>query len=285
VIPERQAYISLYGAIRPFSASTLSDDSGRFRFKGLDAGQYSLSAFIPAYGEKRFTIDVGPSSTDAKGCYRVTVHFDQGAPPETVGGTVSAAELAIPERARKQYLEAQKRLGKRDIGGAVERLKKAVELAPAFMAAWNNLGTIAYQTRRYTDAEEYFRKALLADPGAFDPLVNLGGVLLNLQKFDEAYQYNQFAVLKRPADALANSQFGMNYFQLGKPDLAEKYLLEARRLDPGHFSHPQLLLAEIYLRRHDPAKAADQLEDFLRYHPDWPAAQKMRESIARLRGN
>jgi tetratricopeptide (TPR) repeat protein len=284
VVPEMQASVSLHGATSPFIASTLTDVHGRFRFKGLAAGQYTLAAFVPGYGEKRSTIDVGPSSTDAKGCYRVTVRFDQGAAPETIGETVSTAELAIPDRARKQFMEAQKRLEKRDIDGAVEHLRNAVAIAPAYTAAWNNLGTIAYQTRTYQQAEEYFRKALLADPGAFEPLVNLGGVLLTLEKFDEAYQYNLFAVLKRPRDALANSQFGMNYFALGKPDLAEKYLLEARRLDPGHFSHPQLLLAEIYLRRHDPAKAADQLEDFLRYHPDWPAAEKMRESVARLRG-
>ena len=38
----------------------------------------------------------------------------------------------------------------------------------------------------------------------------------------------------------------MNYFYLGKLDLSQKYLTLAARLDPGHFSHPQLLLAEIY---------------------------------------
>ena len=190
----------------------------------------------------------------------------------------------MPARARKHYLEAQKRLEKRDIEGAISHLRKAVELAPAFTAAWNNLGTVAYQTQKYQDAEEYFRKALMADPAAFEPLVNLGGVLLTLEKTDEAYQYNLFSVLKRPQDALANSQLGMNYFALGKADLAEKYLLEASRLDPGHFSHPQLLLAEIYLRRHDWARAADQLDEFLRYHPDWPTADKVRETIAKLRG-
>jgi Tfp pilus assembly protein PilF len=90
-------------------------------------------------------------------------------------------------------------------------------------------------------------------------------------------------VLKRPNDALANSQLGMNYFALGKMDLAEKYLLEAVRLDPAHFSHPQLLLAEIYLRKNDRARAAAQLEDFLNRHPDWPSADQMRNAITKLR--
>jgi regulator of sirC expression with transglutaminase-like and TPR domain len=62
-----------------------------------------------------------------------------------------------------------------------------------------------------------------------------------------------------------------------------KYLEIARRIDPAHFSHPQLVLAEIHLRRGENSAAADALEDFLRHHPDFPAADKIRENIAKLR--
>lgn len=125
-----------------------------------------------------------------------------------------------------------------------------------------------HRLRQYEDAREYFRSALQADPAAFEPLVNLGGVLLTLNQVDEAYPYNLYAVLKRPRD---------------EPDLAEKHRLEARRLDTAHFSHPHLLLEEIYLRRHDSVKAADQLEDFLGQHPDWPNNSRMRTTIDNLR--
>jgi type IV pilus assembly protein PilF len=282
VEPEVQAAVSLFGATTPFSTSTLTDGRGRFRFTRIEAGQYTVAAFSPGYGEKRLTIDVGPSSADNKGRFEVTVRLDEGA-NVSAGASVSAADLAVPERARKEYAEAQKRLSKRDVPGAIARLERAVEIAPQFAAAWNHLGTIAYQERRFPAAEVYFRRALKADPSAYEPLVNLGGVLLTEEKVDEAYPFNLYAVLKRPSDALANSQLGMNYFGLDKQELAEKYLNEARRLDPGHFSHPQLLLAEIYLRRNDREKAAQVLEEFLRYHPDWPQASVMREGIERLR--
>ena len=64
---------------------------------------------------------------------------------------------------------------------------------------------------------------------------------------------------ERPNDALANSQLGMTYFAMGKFELAEKHLKEARTLDPGHFSHPQFVLAKIYMRRSDREAAAAQL--------------------------
>jgi hypothetical protein len=90
-------------------------------------------------------------------------------------------------------------------------------------------------------------------------------------------------VLRRPNDALAQSQLGLTYLMLNELELAEKHLLLARKLDAGHFSHPQLHLAEVHLRRKEFRRAADQLDDFLRHHPDWPAAAKMRQAIEEWR--
>jgi len=37
------------------------------------------------------------------------------------------------------------------------------------------------------------------------------------------------------------------------------------------------------LRRGDRSAAADIMEEFLKYHPDWPNAAKMREAIVQFR--
>jgi len=63
------------------------------------------------------------------------------------------------ERAWHEYDEARKDLARRDADSAAAHLQKAVEMAPQFEAAWNTLGTIAYQTRKYARAEEYFGQA------------------------------------------------------------------------------------------------------------------------------
>ena len=289
ILPESEAAVSLHGAVTPFSASTLADARGRFRFRDLLAGTYTLAVFVPNRGESRRTIEVGPAEADARGRIDLAVDIT-GAKLETEDtprrrAVVSTRELSIPERARKEYSLAQKKLSQRDVRGAIEHLKRAVEIAPQFSAAWNNLGTIAYQSRRFDEAETCFRRSLDQDAGAFEPLVNLGGVLLTLGKLDEALQFNLYAVLSRPNDALANSQLGMTYFAVNNLPLAEKYLLIAQRLDPAHFSHPQLTLADLYLRRNQRSQAAAELEDFLVQHPDWPQAQGLRERIRLLRVN
>ena len=282
--PAARASVTLYGATSPFAASTLAGPDGRFRFRRLLAGAYTVAVFMPGRGEVRETVDIGPSLADRKGRVRISLDLKEAQFVEDRRRhMVSARELAIPESARREYMEAQKLLSKRDVPAATARLERAVEIAPQFVAAWNNLGTIAYQSRDYATAEKHFRRALSEDPSAYEPLVNLGGALLSLLNPDEALPFNLHAVLSRPTDALANAQLGMTYFALGKLDLAEKYLVAARQLDPGHFSHPQLTLAEVYLRRKRYGQAAGELEDFLHRHPDWTGAAKMREAITGLR--
>jgi tetratricopeptide (TPR) repeat protein len=281
--PPIMASVSIFRVASPFTASTLSDDAGRFTFRKLEPGAYTVSVFTPAQGEARQTVEIGPSTADSRQRVSLTIRFKDSdfvyADPTRRRHAVSTKQLAIPERAVREYQDAQRDLAHNDADSATRRLEHAVELAPQFAMAWNNLGTIAYQTRRYPRAEECFREALRQDPAAYEPLVNLGGVLINLAKLDEAYDYNLHAVLTRPNDALANAQLGMTYFGLKTLDLAEKYLRRTVEIDPAHFSHPQLFLAEIHLRRGDTRAAAADLDNFLQHHPDWPQAAKMRAQI------
>jgi tetratricopeptide (TPR) repeat protein len=122
-----------------------------------------------------------------------------------------------------------------------------------------------------------------ADPTLYEPLVNLGGVLLNLGSLGEACRYNSEAVRRRPNDALAQSQLGLNYLLLNQLEQAEQHLLRACQLDPAHFSHPQLHLAEVYVRRKEFRQAAEQLDDFIHRHPDWPTATKIKETVEQWR--
>ncbi len=285
--PPARAAVSLYGAITPFMASTASDANGRFRFRNLAPGAYTVSVTVPGRGEIRQTIEVGPSLADSEGRVSLTIPFQ----PSAVAASeaierkhgVSVRQLRIPDRAQREYQQAQQKLSERDVAGAIRRLERAVELAPHFVEVWNHLGTIAYQSSRYPEAEKYFRKALEQDPGAYSPLVNLGGVLLNLKRYPEALAYNKEAVRLRPDDALAQSQLGMNYFALGEEEQALKHLTTAKNLDPAHFSQPQLLLAEIYLRRNDRAAAIRELEDYLARHPDAPDAGAVRRGVEKLK--
>jgi tetratricopeptide (TPR) repeat protein len=284
--PSAALPVFLHGATTPFENSTVSGTDGRFGFRKLPAGTYTLALSTAVRGEVLQTVELSPGTVDSRGRVDVLVRIDrahlESDGRRASGATVSAVVLSVPERALREHAEAQRCLSRRQPDCAVAHLQRAVEIAPRFAAAWNQLGTIAYQTRRYNDAEANFRRALEADAEAFEPLVNLGGVLLNLGHPGQATEFNRRAVERRPNDALANSQLGISYFESGDLDQAETYLKIAVRLDPAHFSHPQLILAEIYRRRGDLPAARAALSSFLEQHPDSPDAAGVRQKMASL---
>ena len=284
VEPPVEASVSISGANEPFAEATLADAAGHFHFGKLRPGAYTLAAIAPGFGEARITVDAGPGTADAKGRVPAIMRISEAEKADLARRhSVSARELAIPEPALRDFREAQKCLARRDAKGARKGLEQAVAIAPGFAEAWNTLGTIAYQKGEFERAARCFRKALEANPAAYEPLVNMGGVLINLNRLEEARGYNQHAVLLRPNDALANSQLGITFFELGQDAPAEKYLRRACQLDPAHFSHPQLVLAQIHIRQNRRPEAAADLQQFLRIHPDAANAPELRRDIAALR--
>jgi tetratricopeptide (TPR) repeat protein len=184
-------------------------------------------------------------------------------------GSVSVRELQIPQSAKDRYEDAQRRVAKLDADGARKKLEEAVRLAPEYSAAWNALGALASEVE--------------TDPENADAALNLGGLLLKSGRVEEALGYNRQVSTALPGDASAQAQFGMNLYQLGMLVEAERALLAAKRIDPGHYTLPQLFLAEIYARRGDKERAAEELQDLLARRPVEPLATTLRDTLARLR--
>jgi tetratricopeptide (TPR) repeat protein len=278
------AYVALSGNTSPYYTYTWTDFSGNFKFKGVPPGSYSLSVEIRRRGEKRLTVEISPSLADPKGrIYQiVTVEPSRSLATRQKPDVVSLQELSIPDKARRLSLEAEKKLTKGEIERGVTLLERAVNLAPHFVAAINRLGTIFHMQKQYAKAEDYFREALEEDPKAYAPLVNLGGTLLAVGRLQEALAFNQRAVAARPMDALANAQLGLSYVSLKEDEKAVGYLVRTKQLDPLHFTFPQLALADIYHRQKKPELALQELQEFVKLHPDDTQAKLIRKQIEHL---
>jgi tetratricopeptide (TPR) repeat protein len=274
--------VLLEGAKIPYSAHTRADLSGKFKFKKLQPDMFTLIVYIPRGGEYRKTVEVSPGLADENKRVSVEIDFRPNLGSRTLQKT-SVDRLRLPEKALKEYEKSREKLGSRDAEGAVAHLKRAVEIAPQFVEAWNTLGTLAYKAADYPLAERYFREALKRDPEYYPAIVNLGGALLTQGKLRDSLPFNLEAVRSRPDEALAHSQLGLNYFYLEQLAEAEEHLKVAISLDRGHFSYPQLPLAEIYLRRNDFAAADRQLHQFLSIHPDAVQSPPVQKRIERIR--
>ena len=264
------AYVALNGNTTPYSVHTWTDFGGKFKFKKVPPGSYSLQVEVRRRGDKHLTVEVSPSLADRKGRIHqiVTVELTQSVAIKQRPDVVSVRELSIPEKAHSLYLKAEKKLSKGEIEKGIALLESAVNLAPHFVAAINRIGTVFHMQKDFVKSEQYFREALQIDPNSYAPLVNLGGSLLAMGKFEEALAINQHAVTVRPRDALANAQMGVNYLSLKNDVKAEEYLIRTKELDPLHFTYPQLALAGIYNRQNKITLVVQELREFLQLHPD-----------------
>ena len=287
VTPPQRVVVTLYGAVTPFHRRVFSGSSGRFSFKRVPHGTYTVSVSHPNLGESNTTIEITKSFADAKGRVETSVSLMRSVVSARQAliesNTIDARDLSISPKAKLLLKRAQRKLGRGRIDAAISTLEKAVSISDKFVEAWNLMGTIYYQQEKYKRAEELFRKAVLLDEHAFEPVVNLGGTLLSMKRPTEALPYNNFAVSARPESALANVQMGINYFLLGEDRKALLYLNKSKHLDPYHFAHPQLILAQIYSRRGRPHAAQRELEDFLLRHPDSHLSERVRVGIERLK--
>src|SRR5581483_8020849 len=61
ILPHESGMVSLHAVASPFAASTLAGPDGDFRFKNIEAGAYTVSAYIPGRGETRRTVSSSKS--------------------------------------------------------------------------------------------------------------------------------------------------------------------------------------------------------------------------------
>lgn len=282
------ATVLLESADGALQRQTTAEYNGRFHFNKVSEGRYQIVVYVRGFRATRRTVEVTRSFADPQGKVSVTIDLSE---QDRITGRERArrrvvrvdALVPVPEKARKEYDRARQAMLKGDTDEMRRHLEKAIELAPNFVQALNDLGTYYHRTRHFDKAVELFRQALKANPDAFAPQVNLGGSLISAGKFAEAVTANRRALEMRPEDALANAQMGIALFWLEDYAAAGPYLEKAKAVDPSASTYPQIFLAEIHLKSGDPDRAARVLEEFLAQHPDSPDAPDVRRRIAAIK--
>ena len=279
------AFVGLTGNLHPYSAAAWTDFGGKFHFRNLEPGSYTLVTEVNKRVEQRMTLEISPANADKKGriVKKIILNPRSFHSIRQKRQAVSWQELSVPRKAQNEYAEADRALLEGQIEKGIHHLERAIRLAPQFISALNRLGTVYYFRKDYSKAEETFRQALREDPKAFDPLVNLGETLLSEGKPEEALPYNLKAMEAHSLDALPNALLGLNYVALHEDDQAVGYLIRTKQLDPLHYSQPQLVLAGIYQRKSQSESALRELEEFVQLHPDSSESKRIQQQMAQIK--
>jgi tetratricopeptide (TPR) repeat protein len=285
---DKRAQVKLRSAIGGAEQYQLSDDSGAFTFRRLSGGSYTLTVDAgKEYETSVETVDIVDAPrrrADAGMVVPVNVVLKARTTPVPAGTrTVDASTGGVPDAARDLYKQAIESAAAGDKKKAIEQLNEALKLYPNFMTALNELGVQYMALKEWRKAAEALRAALKIGPEAFHPRLNYGIVLLQLKDDKAAVTELQLAVQKDSSSAVAYLQFGRALINVGNYDGAEKALKQSISIGGAESAEAHRYLGAVYIEKHDGARAADELDAYLKLAPKAKDAERIRAIIKDLR--
>lgn len=157
--------------------------------------------------------------------------------------------------------------------------RRALELNDTLPDAWTVLAEIAEEEERWSKAEEYFLRALYADPTNAWANLMYSESLLARGRVGDSLQYALEAYRYEPASSSVNFRVAMAAFYAGKSDLIVKHVEIFRDIEGGMHSWLWDLLAEAHLQKGDVEQALESYAQTGDSNAPWfPDCVRVREN-------
>jgi tetratricopeptide (TPR) repeat protein len=260
--------------------TTMADFSGRFTFHGVTPGLYTIRVEINGIEMVNQPLDARDNRYEVS----IMVPRIRKAAASTSGApVVDVSEFLerYPKKAVSLFEKGIESLNKKKAEEAVKYLQNAVELAPTFYEAHNQLGIAYRQAGRLDDAEREFLKARELNSTNVEPLLNLTDLYLDENDTDRAVNTGEQAVKVNSRSPFAFFSLGVALYKAAQLDRAEDALKRALDLAPK-MAGVHLMLANVYLklRRYD--KTLEQLNTYIAENPKGnqiEEAMRMRDQL------
>jgi predicted Zn-dependent protease len=269
------------------SFETTANDSGRFEFMELPAGNYELEA--RSVSDPNLVSDVVRTDTTRTATNTISVNFSlhsgRAANSRSKPSVITAAEAGqkVPKKARKAFEEGMKFKNENKLDEALENFSQAIELYPDYFQALTARADLNLSRRQLAAAAADFDRALVTNPRYGSALRGAGYCKLIKGQFAEASEYFDKAVTAEPDNARSYMLLGMANFELDRRPEATKALTRALDLDGVQSVRAHIYLANIYYRQQEFERAADELKGYLAIVPTDPDATKLKEMEAQWR--
>jgi tetratricopeptide (TPR) repeat protein len=267
----------LANGVRPMG-TTYIDLSGRFTFTNVPHGSYTVHVEIDGFEEVNQPVE----TIDGEANIIITLvrkHKPVGNGGEVVN--INEFRELYPKKAVSYYEKGSGALGEKKYEEAIKYFRQAIELAPTFYDAHNQLG-VAYQAAgRPDEAEKEFIVAHELNSTGVTPLLNLTNLYLDENEPDRAVKTGEEAVKVNSHSAPAFFSLGVALYKIASLDRAEVALKRALELAP-RMPNVRLMLANVYLKLHRYDSSVDQLNRYIAENPhgsQLEAAEQMRDQI------
>lgn len=280
----------------------VTNNEGDFVFAGLTGTSYIIVIrhidYEPINEHIEFVRTVGPEDPGERRTVQITMVAKGGENSLPPNRTVSAQ--SVPKGAREALERAMKLTKENKSNDAVAALQEAIKIYPAYFDAHLLLGGEYLKAERLNDSIAEFEEARKINPKDDRVYRGFGQVLMIQKKYALASQVLAEAARLNPADpslllmrgtALIEHAIVINPAASKEAanereksfGMAEKSLLDAFELSGRRLAAARLQLARLYEKKGDRARAADELENYLKLAPDDKKADALRAAIKTLR--
>jgi len=289
--PPEQVMVTLEVRGAPMD-SVYCDSSGTFGFHNLGPNPYYVNINDEKYEPIRKLVVIDPTQmsptvfVDVILVPKKSAKPDADPSPNPKGSNPDIIDVReysdrFPKRAVKEFekgLSADSE-GKRD--DAIRHYQKAVDIAPDFYLAHNNLGTDYQGKSDFPNAIKEFQRVVQLNQSDAAAYFNLSNVYMLTGRLPEAQQYLNEGLRRQPDSALGQFLLGSLDLNLKKLPQAEVALLRAIELSPT-MAQPRLQLVNLLLEQGRKDAAASQLRDFLEKLPDSPFGSHAKQLLQKL---
>lgn len=261
-----------------------TDENGNFVFRGLPSGDF----VVVIEKEQEFepfsqTVSVIQPRGMPPQTYYLSVRLELKGRTEAKPGVLNAEFANVPKAALVHYNNAADQAKKNNHQAAIDELKLAVKEHPSFMLAFNELGVQYLKLNQLENADGAFQSALKITPDAFNALINRGVANVLMKRYGEAVPLLRKALKKNDQSALGHYFLGQALANQGLFEAAEKELVASLELGKEEMKEAHRLLAILYSSRGAKKEAADELEAYLKLAPNTPDAEKLKDTIRKLK--
>ncbi|MBN2040234.1 MAG: tetratricopeptide repeat protein [Spirochaetes bacterium] len=169
------------------------------------------------------------------------------------------SNIAVPKEAVFIYNKALDYSTKGDLNTAINEYKRALELCPTFVEAYNNIGEIYSRIGKNELAMSTYQKALRIDRNP-RLLLNMGVEYYNHREFRTALGFFKESLVRKPDFLEGNFYTGLASFNLKDEQMAENYFKKVVEADRRHLKS-NYLLSYIYYDWKDYAKTLFHLNN------------------------
>jgi tetratricopeptide (TPR) repeat protein len=191
---------------------------------------------------------------------------------------VSAQDLAVPSRARKELDRSNELIQKGELKQAIDKLKKAIAIYPQYALAYTNLGVLYSRMGDRVHENEVLQKAISLKPNFGLAYVNLGRMNMKANDYAAAEAAFSKALSFNPADEITLILLSYSEFMDRSFDQAIATSRKAHALERPHaFAHR--VAARAFEEEKKGASAIAELEMFLKEEPSSLRADDARHEI------